>query len=217
MDDLKAKALQATLISIERQYGKGAIMKLGDAVVQNVQTVPTGSLGLDQALGVGGWPRGRIVEIYGPESSGKTTLALHAIASVQAGGDVAAFIDAEHAMDPAYARKLGVKTDELLTTPTDATAVWICALGTIATMRFIEGLVGSLAESRLAATLDTAATIDGGTGEVRIVHRHPATGCVFAVHGCFDHSFPTVVAAVTFTVFLPHFLGEKICAGRGRR
>ena len=119
MDDLKQKALQATLISIERQYGKGAIMKLGDAVVQNVQTVPTGSLGLDQALGIGGWPRGRIVEIYGPESSGKTTLALHAIASVQAGGDVAAFIDAEHAMDPAYARKLGVKTDELLVSQPD--------------------------------------------------------------------------------------------------
>ena len=121
MDDIKEKTLQTALTQIERQYGKGSIMKLGDAEAKfrGVEAVPTGSIGLDRALGIGGYPKGRIIEIFGPESSGKTTLSLHAIASVQKGGGVAAFIDAEHAMDPGYARQLGVKTDELLVSQPD--------------------------------------------------------------------------------------------------
>ena len=114
------KAIDVTLGAIEKQFGKGAIMKLGnEPVAADVRTIPTGSLGLDIALGIGGLPRGRVVEIYGPESSGKTTLTLHAIAEAQRRGGVAAFIDAEHALDVGYAKKLGVKTDELLVSQPD--------------------------------------------------------------------------------------------------
>ena len=109
----KMKALQAAMAKIEKDYGKGSIMKLGDEKIENVEVIPTGSLGLDIALGVGGYPRGRIIEIYGPESSGKTTLAIHAIAEVQKNGGIAAFIDAEHAFDRFYAEKLGVDVDNL--------------------------------------------------------------------------------------------------------
>jgi recombination protein RecA len=123
MDDPKnkTKAIDLAMATIEKEYGKGSIMRLkeGASLGGDVQTVPTGSLGLDIALGIGGYPRGRIMEIYGPESSGKTTLTLHAIAQIQKAGGVAAFIDAEHALDPAYARKLGVKTDELLVSQPD--------------------------------------------------------------------------------------------------
>ena len=117
-DDRKA-ALDAALKKIEKNYGKGAVMKLGEKADQQVSTIPSGSLALDVALGVGGYPRGRIVEIYGPESSGKTTVALHAIAEVQKNGGTAAFIDAEHALDPLYAQKLGVNIDELLLSQPD--------------------------------------------------------------------------------------------------
>ena len=109
----KMKALEATLSSIEKEFGKGTVMKLGDKTAMQVETVPTGCLDLDMALGVGGIPRGRIVEVFGPESSGKTTVALHVVAQVQKMGGAAAFIDAEHALDPAYARNLGVNIDEL--------------------------------------------------------------------------------------------------------
>ena len=109
----KLKALQLTLDKIEKGYGKGTIMKLGDHAIENVQVIPSGSLGLDLALGVGGYPRGRVIEIYGPESSGKTTLAIHAIAEAQKAGGIAAFIDAEHAFDRFYAKKLGVDIDNL--------------------------------------------------------------------------------------------------------
>src|SRR6202789_3604315 len=117
----KSKAIELAVASIEKEYGKGSIMRLKEGAVlgEGIQVVPTGSLGLDIALGIGGYPRGRIMEIYGPESSGKTTLTLHAIAEVQKAGGVAAFIDAEHALDPGYARKLGVKTDELLVSQPD--------------------------------------------------------------------------------------------------
>ena len=119
--ETKMKALDAALTQIEKAYGKGAVMKLGDpASSMNVETVPTGSLGLDLALGLGGVPKGRVVEIYGPESSGKTTLALHAIAEVQKTGGEAAFIDAEHALDPVYAKALGVDIDELLVSQPDS-------------------------------------------------------------------------------------------------
>ncbi len=117
-DDRKA-ALDAALKKIEKNYGKGAIMKLGEKVDQQISTIPSGSLALDVALGVGGYPRGRIVEVYGPESSGKTTVALHAIAEVQKNGGTAAFIDAEHALDPQYAQKLGVNIDDLLLSQPD--------------------------------------------------------------------------------------------------
>ncbi len=109
----KMKALQAAMQKIEKDFGKGSIMRLGDEQVMNVEVIPTGSIGLDMALGVGGYPKGRIIEIYGPESSGKTTLAIHAIAEAQKAGGIAAFIDAEHAFDRFYAQKLGVDVDNL--------------------------------------------------------------------------------------------------------
>src|SRR5258708_10478555 len=114
------EAVAGAIAAIEKQFGRGAVMRLGEGVeAQKVDTFPSGSLGLDIALGCGGYPRGRVIEIYGPESSGKTTLTLHAIAQVQALGGCAAFIDAEHALDVAYARRLGVKIDELLISQPD--------------------------------------------------------------------------------------------------
>lgn len=118
MTDRRA-ALEQALRQIEKQFGKGSIMKLGESAHTQVETIPSGSLALDIALGVGGFPRGRIIEVYGPESSGKTTVALHAIASVQQRGGQAAFIDAEHALDPLYASKLGINIDELLLSQPD--------------------------------------------------------------------------------------------------
>ena len=116
----KQKALDLTLSQIEKQFGKGAIMKLGEAHHENVAAIPTGALSLDLATGIGGVPRGRVVEIFGPESSGKTTLTLNIIAQVQANGGVAAFIDAEHALDPSYAKNIGVKLDDLLISQPDS-------------------------------------------------------------------------------------------------
>jgi recombination protein RecA len=113
------KALEAALVQIERQFGKGSVMRLGERARVPVDVIPTGSIALDVALGLGGLPRGRIVEIYGPESSGKTTVALHALANAQKAGGIAAFIDAEHALDPGYAQKLGVDTDALLVSQPD--------------------------------------------------------------------------------------------------
>lgn len=115
----KQKVLLSALSHIEKQYGKGAVMRLGDRPVVPIDVIPTGSIALDVALGIGGLPRGRVVEIYGPESSGKTTVALHAVASVQAAGGIAAFIDAEHALDPTYAQKLGVNLDDLYVSQPD--------------------------------------------------------------------------------------------------
>jgi len=115
----RSKALESALAQIERQFGKGSIMKMGDEGRAPVEVIPSGSIALDLALGIGGFPRGRIVEIYGPESSGKTTVALHAIANAQRAGGIAAFIDAEHALDPEYAKKLGVDIDALLVSQPD--------------------------------------------------------------------------------------------------
>ncbi len=109
----KKRALDIALAGIEKQFGKGAVIRMGERAVRDIQVIPTGCLDLDMALGVGGVPRGRVVEIYGPESSGKTTVALHVVAEAQKMGGVAAFIDAEHALDPVYARKLGVDVDQL--------------------------------------------------------------------------------------------------------
>ncbi|MCP3952903.1 MAG: recombinase RecA [Desulfobacterales bacterium] len=115
----REKAVETAITQIERQFGKGAIMKLGSQAIADVPSIPTGSLALDRALGIGGLPQGRVIEIYGPESSGKTTLALHAVANTQKRGGIAAFIDAEHALDTSYARKLGVDCDELLVSQPD--------------------------------------------------------------------------------------------------
>lgn len=117
--DAKLKALQLTLDKMDKTYGKGTVMKMSDSAIVEVNTIPTGSLGLDLALGVGGYPRGRVIEIYGPESSGKTTLTLHAIAEAQKSGGIAAFIDAEHAFDRFYAEKLGVDLDNLIISQPD--------------------------------------------------------------------------------------------------
>ena len=119
MDDNKKRALAAALSQIEKQFGKGAVMRMGDGFSTEIDVISSGSLGLDLALGIGGYPRGRVMEIYGPESSGKTTLTLEAIAHCQRGGGTAAFIDAEHALDPGYAEKLGVNVDELLVSQPD--------------------------------------------------------------------------------------------------
>ena len=116
----KEKALAAALSQIERSFGKGTVMKFGEGAIAQVESISTGSLGLDIALGIGGLPRGRIIEVFGPESSGKTTLALHVVAEAQKNGGIAAFVDAEHALDPNYARKLGVKVDELLISQPDS-------------------------------------------------------------------------------------------------
>ncbi len=117
--DSKLKALQLTLDRLDKTYGKGTVMKMGDAVQENIEFISSGSIGLDYALGIGGYPRGRVVEIYGPESSGKTTLTLHAIAECQKAGGIAAFIDAEHAFDRFYAQNLGVNIDELIISQPD--------------------------------------------------------------------------------------------------
>src|SRR5437660_1100570 len=120
-DNDKKRALEAALSQIDRAFGKGSVMKLGQREkAVDADAVSTGSLGLDIALGIGGLPRGRVVEIYGPESSGKTTLALHVVAEIQKAGGICAFIDAEHALDPIYARKLGVNVDDLLISQPDA-------------------------------------------------------------------------------------------------
>ncbi len=119
MDDNKKMALSAALGQIEKQFGKGSVMRMGDSTASNIEAVSTGSIALDVALGIGGLPRGRVVEIYGPESSGKTTLTLHAVAEMQKLGGTAAFIDAEHALDPSYAEKLGVNIDDLLVSQPD--------------------------------------------------------------------------------------------------
>jgi len=115
----KLKALQLTLDKLDKTYGKGAVMRLGDDIVEDIEAIPSGSLGLDIALGVGGYPRGRVIEVYGPESSGKTTLALHAIAEAQKAGGLAAFIDAEHAFDRYYAKNLGIDIDNLIISQPD--------------------------------------------------------------------------------------------------
>ncbi len=119
MNKEKLKALQLTMDKIDKSYGKGSIMRMGDKPIENIPAISSGSIALDVAMGVGGFPKGRVVEIYGPESSGKTTLAIHAIAEAQKAGGIAAFIDAEHAFDPYYAKKLGVNIDELLISQPD--------------------------------------------------------------------------------------------------
>ena len=157
------KALEATLSQIDRQFGKGAIMRLGTAEREAVEVIPTGSVGLDVALGIGGLPRGRIVEIYGPESSGKTTLTLHAIANAQRGGGIAAFIDAEHALDPEYAKKLGVDIDALLVSQPDTGEQAL----EIADMLIRSGSVDLVVIDSVAALVPKA-EIDGDMGDSHV-------------------------------------------------
>ena len=160
MDDNKKKALELAIASIEKQFGKGSIMKMNDIAVQNIDVIPTGCLTLDAALGIGGMPRGRIIEIYGPESSGKTTVALHVVAEAQRLGGTAAFIDAEHALDPVYASNIGVNMDELYISQPDTgeQALDIC-----------ESLVKSSAVDIIVvdsvAALTPKAEIDGEMGD----------------------------------------------------
>ncbi|HYE74701.1 MAG TPA: ATPase domain-containing protein, partial [Blastocatellia bacterium] len=116
----KTKAIEAALANLEKQFGKGAVMRLGERKVEDVPVISTTSIGIDAAIGVGGFPRGRIIEIYGPESSGKTTLALHVVAEAQKQGGIAAYVDAEHALDSIYAGKLGVRIDDLLVSQPDS-------------------------------------------------------------------------------------------------
>ena len=161
----KEKAIELAVSSIEKQFGKGAIMRLGneEALVKDVQAISTGSLSLDIALGVGGLPRGRIVEIYGPESSGKTTLALHVIAEAQKRGGVAAFIDAEHALDVGYARKLGVRTDDLLVSQPDTGEQAL----EIAEMLVRSGAVDVIVIDSVAALVPKA-EIEGEMGDAHV-------------------------------------------------
>ena len=160
MADNKSKVLQDAIAKIEKQFGKGSIMKLGENTSQNVEVIPTGCLTLDMALGIGGIPRGRVIEIYGPESSGKTTVSLHMVAEAQKAGGTAAFIDAEHALDPSYAKKLGVNIDELYISQPDTgeQALEIC-----------ETLVSSAAVDIIiidsVAALTPKAEIDGEMGD----------------------------------------------------
>ncbi|WP_028450780.1 MULTISPECIES: recombinase RecA [Chitinibacter] len=164
MDDNKSKALAAALAQIERQFGKGAIMKMGDNQIENdLQVVSTGSLGLDLALGVGGLPRGRIVEIFGPESSGKTTLCLHVVAEIQKLGGVAAYIDAENALDPVYAQKLGVNVSEMLISQPDTGEQAL----EIADMLVRSGGVDIIVVDSVAA-LTPKAEIEGEMGDVHV-------------------------------------------------
>ncbi|MGP9821777.1 recombinase RecA [Salinarimonas sp. NSM] len=163
MDKDKTKALDAALSQIERAFGKGSIMRMGkNQPLVEIETVSTGSLGLDVALGVGGLPRGRIVEIYGPESSGKTTLALHTIAEAQKKGGVCAFVDAEHALDPVYARKLGVQLDDLLISQPDTGEQALEITDTLVR----SGAVDVLVVDSVAA-LTPRAEIEGEMGEVQ--------------------------------------------------
>jgi recombination protein RecA len=164
MDENKAKALAAALAQIEKQFGKGSIMKMGEgSVEEGLQVISTGSLGLDLALGVGGLPRGRVVEIYGPESSGKTTLCLHVVAEMQKAGGVAAFIDAEHALDPQYAQKLGVNVGDLLISQPDTGEQAL----EIADMLVRSGSVDIIVIDSVAA-LTPKAEIEGDMGDAQM-------------------------------------------------
>ena len=164
MDDNRKKALSAALGQIEKQFGKGSVMRLGDATASyDVEAVSTGSLGLDIALGIGGLPRGRVVEIYGPESSGKTTLTLEVIAEIQRNGGTAAFVDAEHALDPAYAEKLGVNVNDLLVSQPDTGEQAL----EITDMLVRSGAVDVVVVDSVAA-LTPKAELEGEMGELQV-------------------------------------------------
>ena len=159
----KEKALELALKEIEKSYGKGSIMRLGQNETMNVECIPTGSLSLDIALGIGGVPRGRIIEIYGPESSGKTTLALHIVAEAQKLGGTAAFIDVEHALDPVYARGIGIDVDNLLVSQPDTGEQALAICETLARSNAIDVIVIDS-----VAAMVTKAEIDGNMGDAHV-------------------------------------------------
>ncbi len=161
--EARNKALEVAMASIDKNYGKGSVMRLGDRPEQKISVIPTGSLALDLALGVGGLPRGRVIEIFGPESSGKTTVALHAVASAQAAGGLAAFIDAEHALDPEYARRLGVDIDNLLVSQPDTGEQAL----EIADMLIRSGALDIIVIDSVAALVPKA-EIDGDMGDSHV-------------------------------------------------
>lgn len=163
MDDNRKRALSAALSQIEKQFGKGAVMRMGEKTSASVDVVPSGSLGLDVALGIGGYPRGRVIEIYGPESSGKTTLTLQAVAEAQKLGGTAAFVDAEHALDPTYAEKLGVNVDDLLVSQPDTGEQAL----EIADMLVRSGAVDIIVVDSVAA-LTPKAEIEGEMGDSHV-------------------------------------------------
>ena len=178
----KSKALDAALSQIERNFGKGSIMKLGkNNKSMDVETVSTGSLGLDIALGIGGLPRGRVVEIYGPESSGKTTLALHTVAEAQKKGGICAFIDAEHALDPIYARKLGCNVDDLLISQPDHGEQALEIADTLVRSGAVDVLVVDL-----VAALVPRAELEGEMGELAARAASAADVAGAAQAHCFD-------------------------------
>ena len=159
----RAKAIEAVMAKIDKNYGKGAVMRLGDKETTKTEVIPTGAIALDAALGIGGLPRGRVIEVYGPESSGKTTVALHAVANAQKAGGVAAFIDAEHALDPDYARKLGVDTDALLVSQPDTGEQAL----EIADMLIRSGAIDIIVIDSVAA-LTPKAEIEGDMGDSHV-------------------------------------------------
>ena len=162
-EELRKEALETAMTTIERKYGQGSVMRLSDDAHQAISAVSTGSIGLDLALGIGGIPRGRVIEIYGPESSGKTTLALHIIAEIQKAGGVAAFIDAEHALDVTYARRLGVKTDELLISQPDYGEQAL----EISDLLVRSGAVDAIVVDSVAALIPQA-ELEGSMGETQV-------------------------------------------------
>src|SRR5881398_825445 len=159
----REKALDIAVTQIEKQYGKGSVMRLGERALAPVEVIPTGSIALDIALGIGGYPRGRVIEIYGPESSGKTTVALHAVANAQKAGGIAAFIDAEHALDPDYAKKLGCDTDALLVSQPDTGEQAL----EIADMLIRSGAIDILVIDSVAALVPRA-EIEGEMGDSHV-------------------------------------------------
>src|ERR1700734_3779674 len=161
--DDRAKALEAALGQIEKQFGKGSIMRMGENLHMNIESIPTGALALDMALGIGGLPRGRIVELYGPESSGKSTLAMHVVAEAQRNGGVCAYIDAEHAMDPVYARAIGVNVDDLLISQPDTGEQAL----EIADMLIRSGALDVIVIDSVAA-LTPRAEIEGDMGDTHV-------------------------------------------------
>ena len=185
----REKALEAALAQIDKQYGKGSCMRLGDDVRPPVQVIPTGSIALDLALGIGGLPRGRVVEIYGPESSGKTTVALHAIAQAQATGGIAAFIDAEHALDPTYAKALGVDTDALLVSQPDTGEQAL----EIADMLIRSGALDIIVIDSVAALVPRA-EIEGEMGDSHVgLQARLMSQALRKITGALSHSGTTAV------------------------
>jgi recombination protein RecA len=185
----REKALDAALAAIDKNFGKGSVMRLGDEVRPPIEVIPTGSIALDVALGIGGLPRGRVVEIYGPESSGKTTVALHAVASAQRAGGIAAFIDAEHALDPDYAAKLGVDTDALLVSQPDTGEQAL----EIADMLIRSGAIDIIVIDSVAALVPKA-EIEGEMGDSHVgLQARLMSQALRKITGALNHSGTTAI------------------------